>query len=73
VASTASEDGQQAPAAAADSAEPRVGKELLTLRYHDQAVTSVAFSPDGRAVLTASLDGTAVLWPTDAAQPPAAD
>ncbi len=43
---------------------PVVGKELLTLRYHDQAVTSVSFSPDGRSVLSASLDGTAIVWPT---------
>ncbi len=50
--------------AAADSAAP-AGKELLTLRYHDQEVTAVAFSPDGRSILSSSLDGTAVLWQTD--------
>jgi WD40 repeat protein len=58
--STAGEANQAAP----DPAAPKAGKELLTLRYHDQAVTSVAFSPDGRSIVSASLDGTAVLWPT---------
>jgi WD40 repeat protein len=52
-------------AGAKRSAEPAVGKELLTLRYHEEPVTSVSFSPDGRMVLTASLDGTAVLWQSD--------
>ncbi len=47
-----------------NSGAPTSGKELLTLRYHDQAVTSVGFSSDGRLVLSASLDGTAILWPT---------
>ena len=42
------------------------GKEILTLKHHDQAVTAVAFSPDGRTILTAGLDGTAMLWLTDA-------
>jgi WD40 repeat protein len=51
--------------AAPKNAGPVDGKELLTLRYHDEPVTSVAFAPDGRTVLTASLDGTAVLWLSD--------
>jgi WD40 repeat protein len=59
-ASSASQDARQP----AGSSSPSAGKELLTLRYHDQPITSVAFSPDGRSILTASLDGTAVLWPT---------
>jgi WD40 repeat protein len=29
---------------------------------HGRAFTSVAFSPDGKTVLTGSLDGTARLW-----------
>jgi WD40 repeat protein len=61
---TASSATSEPNQAAADSAAPKAGKELLTLRYHDQAVTCVAFSPDGRSILSASLDGTAVLWPT---------
>jgi WD40 repeat protein/serine/threonine protein kinase len=46
------------------AAGPIAGKELLTLRYHEQAITSVAFSPDGRSILSASFDGTAIVWPT---------
>ena len=38
------------------------GDEFLTLKGHSQEVTSVAFSPDGRSVLTGSLDGTLILW-----------
>jgi len=41
------------------------GKEIITLRHHDQTVTAVAFSPDGHSILTAGLDGTANLWLTD--------
>jgi hypothetical protein len=37
-------------------------KEILTLTEHNRAVTSVAFSPDGRQVLTGSRDGRAILW-----------
>ena len=41
------------------------GKEILTLSRHTEDVTSVTFSPiDGQEILTASRDGTAVIWPT---------
>jgi WD40 repeat protein/serine/threonine protein kinase len=40
-----------------------LAKEILTLSRHTADVTSVAFSPfDGKQILTASRDGTAVIW-----------
>jgi WD40 repeat protein len=50
---------------AAKSDEPMDGKEIVTLRHHDQTVTAAAFSPDGRSILTGGMDGTAVIWLTD--------
>jgi eukaryotic-like serine/threonine-protein kinase len=38
------------------------GKELVTLRGHEGAIRNVSFSPDGRLVLTTSLDRTARAW-----------
>jgi len=37
--------------------------DIFTLRGHQRGVTSVCFSPSGRAVLTGSSDGTAIVWP----------
>jgi WD40 repeat protein len=51
------------PLAAPENVQ-RAAKELLTLKGHTRGVTSVAFSPDGRAALTANRDGVAILWPT---------
>jgi WD40 repeat protein len=45
------------------------GKEILTLRGHSQAVTSVTFSDDGQSALTGSRDGTAILWLTEKWKP----
>ena len=38
------------------------GKEIAVLRGHDISVNSVAFSPDGTRMVTASVDHTARLW-----------
>jgi WD40 repeat protein/serine/threonine protein kinase len=40
------------------------GKEVLTLKHHSQEVTSVNASTSGRAVVTGSRDGTAIVWLT---------
>jgi len=42
--------------------------ELLTLRGHSGAVSSVAFSPDGRRIVTGSYDHTAKVWEADTGQ-----
>jgi WD40 repeat protein len=38
------------------------GKELLTLRAHTEAVNSVAFSPDGKRLASASSDHSIKVW-----------
>ena len=38
------------------------GKEITTLTGHQSVVSSAAFSPDGRRVVTASADTTAIIW-----------
>jgi WD40 repeat protein len=39
-----------------------VGRPVRTLVGHQKAVVSVAFSPDGKQILTGSADTTAILW-----------
>ena len=46
--------------------QPATSRELLTLKGHTRALTAVAFAPDDNAVLTASRDGVAILWPAAA-------
>jgi WD40 repeat protein len=38
------------------------GQELLTLKGHSGSVNSVAWSPDGKRLATASGDQTAKVW-----------
>jgi WD40 repeat protein len=58
--------------AAAEGDEILDGKEVLTLRYHERGVTAVSFSPDGHSLLTAGMDGVAVVWTADDWTEPAA-
>lgn len=45
---------------------PASKRRLETLTGHRQRVTSVAFLPDGRDLLSGSLDGTVKVWDVDA-------
>ena len=44
------------------------GQELLTLRGHSGLVHSVAWSPDGKRLATASEDNTAKVWDAESGQ-----
>jgi len=44
------------------------GQVIHWLREHKKYVTSVAFSPDGRKLLTGSFDDTAILWDSESGQ-----
>lgn len=41
------------------------GDEFLTIAAHDMPVRFTEFSPDGRWLLSSSVDGTAKLWSAD--------
>jgi WD40 repeat protein len=42
--------------------DPLTGKDVVVLRGHTSYVAPVAFSPDGKSVVTGSDDGTARIW-----------
>jgi hypothetical protein len=52
----------------ANEADATTGAALATLAGHSGGVTAIAFSPDGKRVLTGSLDTTARLWSVFSAQ-----
>jgi WD40 repeat protein len=45
------------------------GQETITLREHTDAVTSVAFSADGKRIVSASADKTIKVWDASVSQP----
>ena len=61
-----SPDGQRILSASRDDTmkiwETATGRELQTLRGHDDDVTSAAFSPDGLRIVSGSEDGTMKVW-----------
>lgn len=45
-----------------------LARQISLFRGHRETITSVAFSPNGKQVLTGSVDHTAILWNTETAE-----
>jgi WD40 repeat protein len=50
------------PAGAAQVWDAATGREILTVRGHENAILAVAFSPDGKRLFTAGQDRTIRVW-----------
>jgi WD40 repeat protein len=50
------------PLVTARAWDAETGMEVAAFKGHTHLLTSVAFSPDGKTILTGSRDGTARLW-----------
>jgi WD40 repeat protein len=48
--------------------DAHTGQEVHTLKGHTEPVTSVAFSPDGQRLVSASQDNTIKLWDAQTGQ-----
>ena len=42
--------------------EATTGKELLTLKGHNDRIMSAAYSPDGQRIVTGGWDGMVIIW-----------
>src|SRR5215213_474296 len=59
---TEANDKEEKPGSSPRIWEVSTGQRLHTLKGHSDAVCSIAFSPSGSQIATASWDGTARLW-----------
>jgi WD40 repeat protein len=48
--------------------DAQTGQEILTLKGHSDRVWSVAFSPDGKRIVSGSVDETLKLWDSQTGQ-----